>query len=95
MESFAYGGTLVLRGEFKNPTTKVLESPASTPVVTVTKPDGSTVTPAVTEEAEGVFTAEVTPAQAEQGVWRYRFADPGGPGADPASAESSYFLVRD
>lgn len=95
MDSFAYGATITLRGEFRNPTTKALESPTSTPVCTVTKPDGTVVTPTVITQGEGLFSAQVTPTISEQGVWKYRWDDPIGPGADPASAESSYFLVRD
>ena len=65
------------------------------PVVTVIKPNGATLEPAVTELEPGIFEALVTPLITEQGVWRWSVADPDGPGIDPASADSSYFLVRD
>lgn len=95
MDSFRYGTTIRLRATFVNADTRAHESPASAPAVTVTKPDGSVVSPAVTSPAAGIFDAFVTPLVTEQGVWRYAYEDPAGPAADPASAESSYFLVRD
>lgn len=95
MDSFRYGTTIRLRAAFTNPDTKALESPTSAPAVTVTKPDGSTLSPTVNSPSIGIFEAFVTPSANEQGVWRYAWEDPAGPAADPASAESSYFLVRD
>lgn len=95
MNSYHYGQGVRLRAEFRDPETRTLESPSTLPVCAVTKPDGSTLTPVVTEVSEGIFTARVVPTQAEQGVWVAAYSDPDGPGLDEASSERTYFLVRD
>lgn len=94
MDSFAYGNTLRLSATFQNPTTKAFEDPVAAVVCTVTLPDGSTSLPAVVRDSLGRFHANVLPTVTQKGTWSYRFAA-GTSGADPASAESSYFLIRD
>lgn len=45
---------------------------ASTTTVTFRKPDGTEVTPTVTNTSTGVYEASVTPADGEHGDWLWR-----------------------
>ena len=52
-------------------------NPSSGVTCKVEKPDGTIVTPSVTNPATGVFLAKVTPGAGEHGEWWYSFKGTG------------------
>jgi hypothetical protein len=60
--------TLVSSGALTDPTTVVC---------TVTKPDGTTATPAVTHDSTGKYHSVVDTSSGPQGDWQYLFQDTG------------------
>lgn len=59
--------------------------------VTVTKPDGTTSTPTVTNDSTGNYHADIDTTSGRQGVWKYAFS-----GTNPAQAANyTTFWVDD
>jgi hypothetical protein len=70
MASYIPGQVIVLQDVVTNPVTGGLVNDA-TDAVTVYRPDGTTITPAVTNPSTATYQAQVTPGASQTGWWEY------------------------
>lgn len=88
-KTFDIGDRVSLSATFKNADTDALVDP-TTVVLTVEKPNGTTVNPTVSHPSTGLYTAAVTPATGEHGRWWYAFVGTG----DVPARQERFFMVR-
>jgi hypothetical protein len=92
MDSYAWGNTIRLWAEIKNPDTGELETPAGV-IAQVRRPTGELETPTVVVVSDGLVRADYDPL--EPGVHEWWIGDPAGIGGDPGGAADGAFHIRD